>query len=606
MADTAVLNLAIRTKKALSDLDNFNSKLGSVGKTLSLKVSAPLLALEGIAIKTFAEMESGLTNVTNLLDRDIDFNKFSNELKVAQEEAVELGFSINDVNKSLFDNVSALGQGEVALESYKEAQKLAIAGNAQLSETVDGITSIVNAYGKEFTKANEVSSAFFIAQKVGKTNISELSRTIGKVAPIARAAGVGYEELLSTMSVLTKGGLSTAEATTALKGAINSIINPSEQAHKELEKLGIANSITKLKSDGLTNTFVKLNKAFLNDNDIITKLIPNQEALVAVAGLNQELLELSVETQEKMNQQRGEGHDLNEAYTASLDDFDRVLLRLTGTVKTLGADIGELLLDGLDLKNLFKEWGAELKYLKEDIKNMSDEDKQAIINMAKWAIILPPAIVAIAGVGNAVVTTTKAIKALTVASMKNPISATVIAGFATGAAAAKFFNDAISDTEKKLTKLQALTLRDDIVDILGQEDAENRAWELQKRTIEGTFRRLDAEEKITKEKKKQADIERMNEDELNNLGTFLDEMMMNSDIVNALSGFTSDTPDLNNDGSTKNQFADAVEQGSIEALKLENQEQNKVQESQLKELKKQTKSLKEVADNKITVNEVNV
>ena len=154
-------------KKMSASINKLGKKIQQFGRGLRTNVTLPLLALGGASIFSFLKLEKGLVNTINLLD-EADIPKFSGELEKAQTAAIKMGFSIDDTNEALFGTVSALGVGKQAFTAFEIAQKTAIAGNADLGVTIDGITSIMNAYGRETTNATEVANAFFSAQVKGK------------------------------------------------------------------------------------------------------------------------------------------------------------------------------------------------------------------------------------------------------------------------------------------------------------------------------------------------------------------------------------------------------------------------------------------------------
>lgn len=600
MAQEAILTLGVKTNQAVSDLNNFNSKLNKVGKTIALKVSVPLLALEGIAIKTFSEMEKGLTNVTNLVSKGKGFSEFSAEMETAQEEAVELGFAIEDVNQSLFDTVSALGQGQIALDTYAEAQKLAKGGSAQLSETVDGLTSVINAYGRDTTKASDVSNAFFTAQKQGRTTVSDLASNIGKVAPIAKTADIGFKTLLATMSELTLGGLSTAEATTGLKATINAIINPSKEAGEELANLGIANSITKLKADGLILTLKKINKAYQEDNDILTKLIPAQEALVAVTALNDDSLSHLQETQQKINDDIENGTGLNEAYIESMNDLGNITQATIGALKTLANTFGELFVEGFEVKEFLKDMGEEIKDLKTFIQEMSPEQKKMTLWVVGLATVLPPLVVGVTGfvasIGAMAVAVQSAVPVLM--TLGAPFIA-ITASIALGIIAANELFDLLHGAEQKaialnIEKLKAegKLLEVENARLMALEKADDEAWEKQKKQIDESFRLAEVNhKKLLKQKKELSEVEE--------LESFLSISAVEQDKIDeAIFGKEGSGGGLQQGSrSQPQQLESAVLKGSIEAFKQENTVANKVQNKQLKELVKQSAELSTIADN---------
>jgi len=301
----------------------------------------------------FASLEIGLVNVQNLLSNE-DILKYTDRLKAMQKEGIKAGFSIESTNKALFDTISALGASEAGFNAFDQAQKLAIAGVTDLSIAVDGITSIVNAYGRETTSATEVANAFFTAQKAGKTTVAQLSASIGQLAPIAKSAGVGFEEALSAVSALTLGGLSTDEAVTSLKGAFTALIKPTDDAKKMLEAMEIPFGAANIEALGLSKTLLALTRAQKKfGTDAIAQAIPNIRAFTAITALSEDKLKILDKTILQINEDIKNGTGLNEAYARVNDTMSKKFSKATGSVKVLAGTVGETfnkqVKQGLDL-----------------------------------------------------------------------------------------------------------------------------------------------------------------------------------------------------------------------------------------------------------------
>ncbi len=308
------------------------------------KLRAPAL-LGGVAavasVKAFGNLQAGVENVLTLLDSPEEVASSRKEFRGLTEDAIKLGFSIDDTSTALFNNISALGNTERATKAFKEAQKLAIAGVAPLSTSVKGIAAIMNAYGAEITDSNEVANAFFTAQKKGTTTVRDLAANIGKVAPIAKAAGVGFKELLAMTAQLTQGGLSTEEATTALKATLTAIVKPAKGAEKVLRAMGVPVGITEIKAAGLTKTMLLLAKAAEIYPDEIAKAIPNVRAFTGVSALGRKELKRVQMIIELMNKDIREGSGLNEAYVAQQRVFNKEMARFGGRITVVAASMGE-------------------------------------------------------------------------------------------------------------------------------------------------------------------------------------------------------------------------------------------------------------------------
>lgn len=296
------------------------------------------------ALHEYSRFQSSLVDVTNLLDRnDTSFMKNSKALQQASKEAIKLGISTEDANTALFNSVSAIGDVETSIKAYKSAQILAKAGATDLSTSINGLTNVINAYRLSADEANDVSTAFFRAQVVGKTTVGELANAIGGVAPIAKSAGVGYQELLATMSVLTKGGLDTASAATALRASMTALIKPSKQAEEVLRAYGVPVGAAELQSKGLTYALVQLQKAAEANPDVMAEMIPNIRALTGVSTLTADSIALVDKTIQDMNSDIANGTGLMDAYNKKLNTLEDSEKKLKGAKENLARAWGQLL-----------------------------------------------------------------------------------------------------------------------------------------------------------------------------------------------------------------------------------------------------------------------
>lgn len=328
-----------QVKEGTISVEQCSAKIDTMGKTATV-AGAALTGMSALNVKAFSNIEKGLTNVYTLLDRD-QLVKFRSNIDNTANSAIKMGFTIDDTTTALFDSISAIGDVEKSLEVYNEAQKLAIGGNADLAVSVDGMTSIMNAYHLATDEATKIAVAFFRAQKVGKTDVQKMASNVGKIAPVAKSAGVSYQELLSTMAVLTKAGLSTDEATTALRASMSALIKPTKEAETMLKKYGVPVGAVDIKSKGWCETLKALIKAGKEHEDELAQMIPNIRALTAVTSLGEKEFALMSETIAQMNKDIKKGTGLSEAYALQMKTTDKATSMLWGSIKSLSASIGE-------------------------------------------------------------------------------------------------------------------------------------------------------------------------------------------------------------------------------------------------------------------------
>ena len=320
-----------------------NAKGALTGMLGAFGLTGGLFAFVGLmkkAVGTTIEFEKSFTNVITLLDK-ADKNKFGGMLRQGAADIIaDFGFSVTDTNKALFDTISAGVPAGEAIEFLRKASELAIGGVTDLSVAVDGVTSVVNAYGLGAGDVSKVTAAFFSAQKFGKTTVAELSDEIGKVAPIAKTAGVSYQELLSTFAELTKQGIKTTEASTAIKAAITALINPSVDAKKKFDELGISSGISAVRQEGLFNILKQISDASKTNVDELTELIPNVRALTGVAALGEEALIDYDKILRAVNLDYGESSSLSAALSEQMETQSQKIKTLGGSFRALFIEVG--------------------------------------------------------------------------------------------------------------------------------------------------------------------------------------------------------------------------------------------------------------------------
>ena len=313
-------------------------------KTAAVATAAAITAIGTAALvpyKAFSDWEKGIKNVFTLLSKD-ELAKYGEDLKNASRNAIGLGVSVEDANKALFDTVSAVGMNKNTLEIYNQALALAKGGNAELSTSLNGIVAVMNSWGAENTNATAVANAFFTAQKNGVTTVSELAASIGEVAPMAKAMGLSMDETLASMAALTKGGLSTDAATTALRATLTALAKPSKEASETLKAFGVPVGITQVRAAGLTKTLQKLIELQEKSPDAITKAIPNVRALTGVLAMDEAKMQEVHRTLGMIQDDIKNGTGLNEAIEMMNSSSAAKWAKMVGAYRSELIKIGEV------------------------------------------------------------------------------------------------------------------------------------------------------------------------------------------------------------------------------------------------------------------------
>lgn len=126
----------------------------------------------------------------------------------------------DQVVPALYQSLSAGVPPDNVFNFLETAQKAAVGGVTDLETAVDGITSVVNAYGADVLGAANASDIMFTAVRLGKTDFGQLSSSLFNVIPTAASMGVTFGDVAAQLATLTAQGTPTSVATTQIRAAL--------------------------------------------------------------------------------------------------------------------------------------------------------------------------------------------------------------------------------------------------------------------------------------------------------------------------------------------------------------------------------------------------
>lgn len=213
-------------------------------------------------VKEFNDISKSLRQVSMLSD-DINLKKLKE-----QAELLEKTYGIKQVDSiNAFYQAISAGNNQMHSEEILDvAAALASVGAAagdttDVSGALDGLTSVLNAFGIGADKARESADMMMQSIVGGKTSINEMAGSLGSVAPIANTLGLHLIDILAPLDALTAQGMSTDEAMTAIKQIMMSMLKPSEDLEKQITALGYATGAQMLQNLGLAETLNVLSKS---------------------------------------------------------------------------------------------------------------------------------------------------------------------------------------------------------------------------------------------------------------------------------------------------------------------------------------------------------
>lgn len=263
-------------------------------------MAAPLMGAAAAGLKLGSDFTNGMAKVSTLVDTNVvDMQKLRKEVVNLSNES---GVAVTDLAEAQYQAISAGVEAGKSVEFLSVATKTAKAGFTDTTTAIDGLTTVINAYGLATEDAIKISDQMMIAQNFGKTTINEMSKSLGNVIPIAASLDIKTEELFASIAVLTKNGIGTSEAITGLKAAFSNIVKPSKEAADAAASLGIEFNASGLKAKGLQGFIGEIKEKLANAApaymDMINKQAQMQQQMQGMKKGSEEYKRLNKESKE--------------------------------------------------------------------------------------------------------------------------------------------------------------------------------------------------------------------------------------------------------------------------------------------------------------------
>lgn len=167
----------------------------------------------------YVNFDSGMGEVSTMLP-DISENGMAALTKETREFSKDMGVLTKESVPALYQALSAGVSRDSVFDFLGTSQKAAVGGVADLETAVDGLSSVVNAYGPDALNAGTASDLMFTTIRLGKTNFQQLAGSLYNVVPTAVGAGVAFQDVSAALAAMTAQGVPTSVATTQLRQAI--------------------------------------------------------------------------------------------------------------------------------------------------------------------------------------------------------------------------------------------------------------------------------------------------------------------------------------------------------------------------------------------------
>lgn len=262
--------------KASDTLKASSDKMKTAGESMSkagdglLKISAPFITA-GVASSKFAiDFQDAMAKVSTISDdTQVPLEKLGQGVLKLSDDT---GVASTEIANNIYDAISAGQSTADSVNFVTNSTKLAKAGFAEAGQSLDLLTTILNAYKLKSSEVVNVSDLLIQVQNKGKVTVGELSADMGKLIPTAVATNTSLQQLGAGYAIMTSNGIKSAESTTYMNSMLNELSKTGTNADKALRQMS-GQSFSELMANGkslgdvlsILNEYAEKNKLSLKD-----------------------------------------------------------------------------------------------------------------------------------------------------------------------------------------------------------------------------------------------------------------------------------------------------------------------------------------------------
>jgi TP901 family phage tail tape measure protein len=320
----------------------------TLGKNLSVFVTAPLVAFGATAIKTAGDFEAAMNRVRGITRATgVEFQQLE---ALAKDLGATTQFSASQAADAMgFLAMAGFNTNQI-ISALPGTLELAAAGNLDLARAADIASNVLSGYGMEAEEVGRVNDVLALASISANTNVEQLGNAFKFVAPVASAMGVTIEESAAAIGIMSDAGIQGEMAGTALRNILAELAKESDTLGVSVYDtngvmLPLADILAQLESRGFT-TAESMGEFGMRAGPALQALLSRgsgalRDLTTNLEGAGGTAARLAATNMEGFNgavlnlRSAVEGLQIAIAQSGLLDFFQSLVERLTGVIRQL-------------------------------------------------------------------------------------------------------------------------------------------------------------------------------------------------------------------------------------------------------------------------------
>jgi len=208
----------------------------NVGKTLSMSVTAPVVALGVAAVKTGMDYEAAMSRVKAISGATTE------EFQKLNDQALQLGqdtaFSAKEAAQGMENLASAGMSVNEIMTAMPGMLALAASGGIEIAEASEIASGALVAFGLDASKSGHVADVLAKAAADTNAGVTDMGMALKYAAAPANALGMSVEEVAAAVGTMSNANIKGEQSGTTLRGSLIALASPSSAAADAMEDIG--------------------------------------------------------------------------------------------------------------------------------------------------------------------------------------------------------------------------------------------------------------------------------------------------------------------------------------------------------------------------------
>ena len=210
----------------------------NAGRTMTMYVTAPIVAGAASGVKAFAEVDKTMTLANKTMGNSKDQAKLLSD--AMKDAAMNSTFGMSDAATASLNFARAGLSAAEAADTLAPAMNLAAGEGGDLDTVSQGLVATINAFGDSFDKTTNYADVFAAACNNSALDVDTLANSMSVAAPVFATAGYSVNDAALYLGVMANAGVDADKAANSLKTGMARLAKPTKEAATMMDKLGIS------------------------------------------------------------------------------------------------------------------------------------------------------------------------------------------------------------------------------------------------------------------------------------------------------------------------------------------------------------------------------